>query len=548
MLDEIRMRDVALIREATMMPAAGLTVVTGETGSGKTALLSGIKLLIGERGDSEMIRDGAEGLEVEGRFFPGPVSAAEAALDGLIAKRSISADGRSRVHLDGSLATVGDLANGPGARVDLCGQHEHQQLLKTANQVKLLDAWAGEGLAQVKQTYLEAYRAAKCAAEDLAHVEEAGRADSSRIEDARYIVRRIDELNPRQGEYEELLAEVARIENAEELSRAIECVRESLSADGGALDEVARAAAALESISGYDAALSAQAAPLREAGFLLEDAVREVAAHADDDSFDANRLEELQERLSSFQGLMRAYGPTMVEVAQHRQEAAAIIEAVDGHDELLEKARRELDASESALARAAEMLAAARKKAAPAFARAVCEQMDELEMGGAELLCSVEPLDRSGWTESGPDKVEFLFRPGQGMGTRPLNRIASGGEISRVMLAIKVVLGASDEVDTLVFDEVDAGVGGKTARAVAEVLVALAQTHQVIVVTHLPQIAIEGDVHYLVEKTEGALPETTLIRLDGAQRVDEIARMLAGEVTKTSRAHAEELLAEAHTR
>ena len=207
-------------------------------------------------------------------------------------------------------------------------------------------------------------------------------------------------------------------------------------------------------------------------------------------------------------------------------------------------ARQELDRAEAALARAAAALAEARAEAAPRFAAAVCAQMGRLEMGGAELVCDLAPLEREQWTKAGPQAVEFLFRPGAGMQARPLARIASGGEVSRVMLAVKVVLGEADEVDTLVFDEVDAGVGGSTAVALADVLADLARTHQVIVVTHLAQVAVRGEVHYVVRKTAGehTMPETDLRRLPDGERPAEIARMLSGDATETSLAHAREML------
>ncbi|MEG0505588.1 MAG: DNA repair protein RecN, partial [Raoultibacter sp.] len=230
-------------------------------------------------------------------------------------------------------------------------------------------------------------------------------------------------------------------------------------------------------------------------------------------------------------------------------------------------AQKALDEAEAALAQAATALDAARNEAAPRFAKAVTAQMARLEMGSAAITCAIDPLERDRWTKSGPSRFEFMFKPAEGLSARPLSRIASGGEISRVMLAIKVVLGNTDEVETLVFDEVDAGVGGATAVALAAVLADLAKTHQVLVVTHLPQVAVVGQVHYLVAKhdsedgtsTDAAdaldpastndasaqLPETTLVPLEGEARVAEIARMLSGDVTKTSCAHASEMLEKA---
>ena len=239
---------------------------------------------------------------------------------------------------------------------------------------------------------------------------------------------------------------------------------------------------------------------------------------------------------------MRTYGPRMSDVFAARDAAAELVSMADDGDVRLEEATRALEAAERTLAAAEAALHEVRMSAAPRFAECVCAQMQRLEMGGAEVLCSVEELPRDRWTRTGGDAVEFLFRSGAALSARPLAKIASGGEISRVMLAIKVVLGARDAVDTLVFDEVDAGVGGATALAMADVLADLAQTHQVIVVTHLAQVAARADRHYLVSKTAGDRPETRLDELEGNMRLSELARMLGGTVTAASLAHAKELL------
>ena len=271
---------------------------------------------------------------------------------------------------------------------------------------------------------------------------------------------------------------------------------------------------------------------------------RETRAYRDEVEFDPEALARQQERMADLQGLLRAYGPRMEDVLARRAEAADLVSLVDDAAARERAAQKALDEAEEALAQAARVLDEARLQAAPRFGEAVTAQMARLEMGGAQLVCAVEPLERAAWTRTGPSSVEYLFRPGAGMQARPLARIASGGEVSRVMLAVKVVLGAVDEVDTLVFDEVDAGVGGATAVALADVLADLARTHQVIVVTHLAQVAVRGEVHYVVRKTAGerAMPETDLRRLPEGERPAEIARMLSGDANETSLAHAREML------
>ena len=544
MIDEIQVENLALIRRATLEPARGLTVLTGETGAGKTALLSALKLLMGERADKGAVRDGEDALVVSGRFYREGLDPADPASE-LVAVRRVGADGRSRVSIDGRMAGVGELADAVAPAIDLCGQHEHQRLMKPASHVRMLDAWAGEAVATAREAYEKAFSQAADAAAELDRVREAGEASSAKLDEARFVLARIDAVGPREGEYDELAADLARVENAEALATAANVAHEALAGEGGALDALNAAASALDGAARHDAALGALAESLREAGYVLEDVSREARDYRDNVEFDPEALAQQQERMAALQGLLRAYGPRMSDVLAKREEAADLVSLVDDAAERERAARSACDAAEAALAQAARALAAARGEAAPAFAAAVTEQMARLEMGGAQLVCDLRPLDRTQWTRAGSQAVEFLFCPGAGMRARPLARIASGGEVSRVMLAVKVVLGAADEVGTLVFDEVDAGVGGSTAVALADVLADLARTHQVIVVTHLAQVAVRGQVHYVVRKTkgEGDVPETDLRRLAADERPAEIARMLSGDATETSLAHAREMLA-----
>ena len=543
MLDELHVRNVALIREAAFTPAPGLTVVTGETGSGKTALLSAVKLLVGERADTASVREGSGGARVEGRFFLGD----DDCEDGHVATRTVSADGRSRVQIDGSMSTVKQLSSQLGATLDLCGQHEHQHLLKQANHAVMLDAWAGDELAQAKDAYVAAFDAESKAAAELARVMEASQASSAQLDEARFVLSRINEANTSVDEYDQIMADLPKAENAEGLAQASDAAYRRLSGDGGAIEAVNAAISQLEGLAGADEALSPMISSLTDASYILEDVSRDLRSYRDGIDCDPAALERMQQRASLLQGLMRAYGPRMQDVMDRRDEAKCLVEAVDDSARLISAAQQAHDAAEAELAKAAKAFDKARAQAAPKFAKQVNVQMARLEMNGAELVVQVDALPREQWSRTGSAKVEFMYRAGAGLTPRPLARIASGGEVSRVMLACKVVLGATDVRETLVFDEVDAGVGGSVAVSLAAVLADLAKTHQVIVVTHLAQVAVRGNVHYKVEKQNGAdgIPETRLWQLDEGERVDEVARMLSGEVTETAKAHAMELLAAA---
>lgn len=575
MLDEMHIANVALIRDTLFQPSSGMTVITGETGSGKTALLNALKLLVGERANAGMIREGAAELAVEGRFFLESVEADEQEVpvedggpaqqgvsaehsepveqemvasseDGTVVCRRVGLNGRSRVTIDGSLAGVKDLAAGVGASIDLCGQHEHQQLLNAAYQRKLFDRWGASSIGPALERYQEAFDACAAAQAEVERLQKLREADSVALDRARFTVEQIAAVDPQPGEYEALLQELPFYENAEMLAGETRSAYQVLTAEGGVLEKLQDAQVSIDRIAGVDGAVEAQQKAVREAYFLLEDVGHELARYQASIDFSEDELEVRQTRLSALQGIMRGYGPTMDEVFATFAEANQLIASYDSCDELLAEAKRAREEAEDRLVSAADALAAAREEVAPRFSAAVTSQMARLEMGSASLVVELQDLAREAWTRWGTQALDYLFVPGAGLSPQKLSAIASGGEVGRVMLALKVVLGSCDDVDTLVFDEIDAGVGGKTALALAAVLKDLAQTHQLIVVTHLPQVAVVGDAHYLVEKHEAPELTTDIRVLSAEERVAEVARMLSGRVDETSLAHAKELLASAH--
>ena len=539
MIDEIRVENLALIREASLVPCSGLTVLTGETGAGKTALLSALKLLMGERADASSVREGEAGLVVEGRFFKGADDP-----EGFGVVRSVSADGRSRVKIDGSISSVRELATRVGSMIDLCGQHEHQSLLDSANHVRMVDSWAADTIAPILDDYRAKFHVARAAAAELARVTEASRSKGALLDEARFTVERISEVDPRLGEYEELEESLPRAEHAEALASAANDAQSLLSEENAALDLLNGAIAELQRMAGVDKKLSEFADSLAEASILIEDAAADLRRYRDSVDFDPEELARQQDRFAQLKGLLRQYGPTMDDVFARLESSKELLSLVDDAEERVKRARLELDAAEGDLVQAARALMKARSVAGPRFCREVVRQMARLEMGGAEVLWDERELPRERWTDSGPSICELLYRSGSGLTPRPLKRIASGGELSRVLLAAKVVMGSADHAGTLVFDEVDAGVGGATARSLATVLADLAKTHQVIVVTHLAQVAVVADAHYVVRKadTGSGIPETSLVPVEGDERVAEIARMLSGDSSPESLAHARAML------
>ncbi|MEC4295703.1 DNA repair protein RecN [Adlercreutzia shanghongiae] len=536
MIDEIQVRDVALIREASLAPSRGLTVLTGETGAGKTALVSAVKLLIGERADSSTVREGAKGAEVRGRLFP-----ADPEADELVVVRKVSADGRSRATINGAMASVSELARAVGPLVELCGQHEYQALLKPAEHGRILDAWADLD-AGVASEYRRALEEARTASETLEALRAQASASNAQLEEARFALQQIEAVNPQGGEYEEVRDWLARAEHAEVLARNSHGAADALSGDGGALDALNAAISLIDEAARADEGLAPFATSLRETCFVVEDVARDMAGYCDSIDFDGESLAAAQERMGALTGLMRSFGPTMEAVFERWDAAAALVGLVNDADDRIARAEAALAQAEEALGSAARAYNEAREEASPRLAAAVNEVLGRLEMGTASVVCTVSPLPRASWSAQGSAAVAFAFKPGASVQPRPLARIASGGEISRVMLAVKVALGAKDGTETLIFDEVDAGVGGSTANALAAVLAELAESHQVITITHLAQVAVLADAHYAVTKTGGDAPETLLSPLEGEARVAEVARLLSGTTTETSLAHARELL------
>ena len=334
-----------LFRSADLEPAPGLTVLTGETGAGKTALLSALKLLMGERADSSQVREGTDAAQVTGRLFRDAHDT-----EGVVVERRLGADGRSRIRIDGSLASVKELRTLVSPLVDLCGQHEHQRLLDAESHVAMIDAWGASTIDSLLSAYRSALREASSAAQELARVEEASQTRGARLEEARYTLERIDEVNPEAGEYEELEERLPRASHAESLARAAHDAAEALSGEGGALDALNSAIAELSRMGSVDAELAQFADNLTNAAIVLEDSVRDLHTYRDHVDFDPDELARAQTRFSELKGLMRRFGPTMDEVLQARDEARELLSMVDDAERIRISIQRALDEAEERLA------------------------------------------------------------------------------------------------------------------------------------------------------------------------------------------------------
>ena len=535
MLEELHIRDLALIEDAWIEVGPGMTVLTGETGAGQTVLLGALKLLIGERADATSVRSGATEALVEGRFARGS--------DEMLVRRRVSADGRSRCWLDGEMATVGTLSERIGPHVDLHGQHEHQSLLSSATHVAHLDSWAGGAVSSALERYREAsarWREAEQEVQAASQRMAAARDDADRL---RRLVAEVDAVEPLSGEDDELEARLPALQHAERLSEAASTAVGLLRGDGGARDALAEASAALARVAHIDPALDALATQVAESEALVDDAGASLRAYRDGVEHDPRALEGTLTRLSLITTLKRNHGPSLADVLGARDSAGRLLDDLADGEAVLERAHEAAASARASLEERASELDSARRAVAAGFESAVRAITEELAMEGARVEIAFHDLGFDHWTEDGPHRVEFLYAPAPAQPAKPLGRIASGGELSRVMLALKGI-GGDSGAPVLVFDEVDAGIGGATATAVGARLAALARERQVIVVTHLAQVAAFADAHMVVRKTlheDSAV--TVVVPVEGEPRLAELSRMLSGNESEASLAHAAELLA-----
>lgn len=537
MIDEIEVKNVASIANASLEPASNMTVITGETGAGKTALLSAMKMMMGQRVGRDAVKDGAAEAEVTGRLVlrDNP--------DEVVVHRQLSSEGRSRVRIDGRMASVSELSDAVSPTISLSSQHDQVLLTKPQTQRDYLDVWCQADSDGLLSAYRAAFQDASDARQHLKDIESASERSAAEIEEAHFRLSKIDAISPDQADYDELISSVRKAENIEMLARTTGEARSSLSDEGGVLDGLNAAIALIEDASRADDFLSKNAETLRSALYAVEDVARDIAGYNSAIDMDETMLGVMQDRIAAYQSLMRSYGPTIEDVIKSAEEARQIIDSVDDSQRMIEDAKKQLDACEANLVQTAEALSARRQEGALSIGKAVSENLARLHMKGSEFVCEVTPLARDEWNESGADEIRFKLRPAANMQLRELARIASGGELSRTMLALHAALGDRDAVETLVFDEVDAGVGGEAAESVGELLHELSNSHQVIVVTHLAQIASLAHRHFVASKSEeGGLINTTITEVSGEDRVDEIARMLSGSRTQESIAHANALL------
>ena len=561
MLKELNIKNFAIIDQLRVEFAPGLNVFTGETGAGKSIVVDALNLALGERASADLIRTGCQEAVVEAAFELNGRGTKEIvsllsdqgieAISGedLIVRRVLSSSGKNKVYINGSLANLTTLSALGANLADIHGQHEHQSLLALDRQMDMLDSFGG--LESLREAVSQAYYRLLDIRKELTALETGERDRAQREDMLRFQKNEIEAAMLKPGEDAELANEQKVLANSEKLAGLAAMVDETLyAADASVLSNLKKAVNGLREIAEIDNRLSGPAQLCESGRAQIEEAAREVSSYRESVEFDPKRLEEIGDRLDLIQKLKKKYGGTIEEIIQFGSEATADLERMERSTEEIERLKSEIQAIKFGLTDKAEELTKKRGAAARDLEKKVEAELGHLGMKKTVFSVKItqEPggdtLDGRKLGPRGADRVEFLISPNPGEEPKPLAKTASGGELSRIMLALKTILIEGDEIPTLVFDEVDAGIGGAVAEEVGKKLKRIAAKHQVFCITHLPQIASMASSHYGVAKSVKKDRTSTEVRLlDAQERVDEIARMLGGKtITDATIKHAEEMI------
>ncbi len=563
MLQELSIRNFAIIDDLTIRFADGLTILSGETGAGKTILINAVNLLLGSRASAALIRTGSDAAELEALFaVPSGGDVADRMVehgfdpkDGLVVRRLISRSDANRIYINGRLCTQQMLNAVTANLASISGQHAHQRLLREEQQLLIVDQFAG--LVPLRRQVHDAYHRILPMIRQLERLQLMQQQQARQMELLSFQQREIEAAHIAAGEDEQLELERLRLKNAAFLYQSVHDSIESLyGSEGSASEKMVAVQKTLEKAATADGELRPKAERLAEMVFQFEDIVEELRRYLDRLPLDEDRLGHVEERLDLLNRLKRKYGGSLAAVASFYQQLAADLSAVENVEREIEETRAELDRQQARLAELCARLSRERAAAAGRLSAHIVSELADLRMERTRFEVRMSPVAadektsaylvyNSGQiTDTGADKVTFMIAPNIGEDLKPLAAIASGGELSRVVLAIKAILAETDFVGTIVFDEVDAGIGGGVAEIVGQKLGRLADHHQVICITHLPQIARFGRHHFHITKQiADGRTRVSIALLNEPQRVEEIARMLGGvELTKATLEHARELV------
>ncbi|NOZ70276.1 MAG: DNA repair protein RecN [Deferribacteres bacterium] len=564
MLRELHIRNFSIIDDATIEFGEGFNVLTGETGAGKSIIIHALSLALGERATGDFIRSGEKEAVVEAFFDTAPESLSPPALqflrdnaidfeDGLILRRVITAQGRSRAYINGSMVNLQTLSDISRNIIDVHGQYEHQSLLSPESQLELLDAYGGH--AALREETGAVFEKLCTLKQRIADLLREDRDRARRLDILRFQIDEIEAAGLSPGEDEELSGELKILDSAGRLAElANEAYEAVYSSDFSCITTLSKVLNALREIAAIDARANEALKAVEDALPLLEETGYFLRDYRESLDFDPQRLGQVQERLELIKKLAGKYGDSIEEILRYKENAVAELEGLEHAGETLETYRAELEQLKQGLTEKARLLSEKRKKSAAKIEKEVVARLSELSMPDTEFSVRIthekgeDTTDGFRASRTGIDNIEFLISPNIGEEPRPLSKTASGGELSRVMLALKAILAKGDKVPVLVFDEIDAGIGGMTAETVGRKLKGLSSYHQVICITHLPQIAAFADRHLKIQKrVRGDRTRVEISTVEKDERTEEVARMLSGGISDVSIRHAEEILKKARS-
>jgi len=557
-LRELSIRNFAIIEDLTVSFSDGLTVLTGETGAGKSIIIDAVHLLAGGRGNSEFIRHGAKKAELGGLFqisstaHPVYKKLEEAGIeieeDSIILRRDLNDSGKSVCRVNGKLVPLSVLRDIGASLIDIHGQHENQELMDEKQHIHLLDQFAEEQLSPILEQYSIQYSEYRALKKELASISIDEQLMAQRIDLYQFQMKELEDANLKLGEEDELLDERRRLMNFNKIFERSSAAYEAIQGETKGLDWIGTAMGALDDAAVIDEQFKEASESVTTAFYALQDAAYQVKNVLDELEFDPARLNEVEQRLALFQNLKRKYGSTVEEMLAYYEKIKTELSELLNRDEILQLKERKVLEMEVVLSELAEKLSHVRKAAANDLSEAIMAELRELHMEKAKFIVNFDALPY--FDVNGKDQVIFYISTNVGEPPKSLPKIASGGELSRMMLALKTIFSSSNGVTSIIFDEVDTGVSGRVAQAIAEKIAAISVNSQVLCISHLPQVAAMADHHYFIKKeVEHDRTFTSLAEIDTDARIEEVSRMMSGaEITDLTLQHATELLKMANER
>lgn len=558
MLRELSIRNFAIIDDLTVSFSDGLTVLTGETGAGKSIIIDAVHLLAGGRGSQEFIRHGARKAELGGLFqiahddHPIYAKLEEAGLEAeegtIILRRDLNDNGKSVCRINGKLVPLSVLRDIGGSLIDIHGQHENQELMDEKHHIHLLDYFAYEELKDVQESYSQLYNSYRALKREVQALNLDEQRTAQRIDLYQFQINELEEAALQLDEEERLMEERRRLMNFHKIFERANVAYEAISGESKGLDYIGNAMNALEDIDDLDTNFKETSEAVASSFYALQDAAYQIKHILDDLEFDPERMNEVEQRLAQYQAMKRKYGTTVEEILAYQAKIEEELMQLINRDETIQQSEKQLHEMEGQLTILADELSTIRKENAQRLSDAIMNELRVLHMEKAQFIVKFETLEQ--FDASGKDDVAFYISTNVGEPPKSLPKIASGGELSRIMLALKTIFSSSTGITSIIFDEVDTGVSGRVAQAIAEKISDISVNSQVLCISHLPQVAAMADHHYYIKKqVEDDRTFTTITEIEGNERIEELSRMMSGaEITDLTLQHASELIEMARQR